>query len=130
MAKTANQKLVKALDELWGLCVRERAGHMCQFIHPRTGEKCGRAGNQPHHIFRRGKFSTRWDVTNGVCLCLYHHKEVAHKDYELFRDFVVPFLGEDVFNHLKLVYNAAGKSDIDKDAKLSELRSLLLSFKD
>jgi hypothetical protein len=35
---------------------------------------------QAHHICPRTIRATRWDLRNGVCLCLRHHLYYAHQD--------------------------------------------------
>lgn len=55
-----------SLDNLWSKIVKIRAGNKC--------EVCGKTdGLNSHHIFSRSNHSTRWDVQNGVCLCVSHH---------------------------------------------------------
>lgn len=54
------------LDNLWRFAVYKRAGDACEY--------CGSTGRlNAHHIFSRSGFSTRWDIENGVCLCVSHH---------------------------------------------------------
>lgn len=87
--------IAKRLDALWREVVRERDGAVCVHCHRR-------AATAVHHIFSRRHNSTRWDPINGVHLCFYCHIRVAHEDPEVFRDFVVPHLGQRVYDALKM----------------------------
>lgn len=67
----------KKLDDAWSLAVKTRAGFKC--------EVCGSTDKQlnSHHIVGRTNRMTRWEVRNGVCLCVAHHKfgkQSAHED--------------------------------------------------
>jgi hypothetical protein len=73
-ANKARKMIIKELDELWSLKVREK----CQC------ELCGRKGNiksfDAHHIKGRSRLSTRWDLENGACLCKGCHRFKVHMD--------------------------------------------------
>lgn len=66
----------KRLMDTWSLKVKEVAGNKCEYCNKSTGLNS-------HHIFSRSKLSTRWDIDNGVCLCVGCHvfssKFSAHK---------------------------------------------------
>ena len=81
--KTASRKTIeKKLDKLWSEKVRERANCRC--------EVCGSDNVvQAHHIFPRTHKGTRWDLDNGVALCLKHHLYWAHKDAIAFTQWVI-----------------------------------------
>jgi hypothetical protein len=65
--KSDSKLLGDKLDKLWSLCVKLRALGRC--------EKCGRTENlNSHHVFTRHNYSTRWDLSNGFCLCAKCHK--------------------------------------------------------
>ena len=66
--KTPRQKLIKKLDTIWSRIVR-KAG-VCEAIS-RPGACVGSL--QAAHIIRRGNNSVRWDIDNGLCLCVKHH---------------------------------------------------------
>jgi len=69
--KTSRKLLEKRLDTAWSESVRKR-DVVCQ--------KCGGGGClQAHHVFSRRNRSLRWDVENGVTLCLPCHKWWAHR---------------------------------------------------
>lgn len=60
-------KLVTRRKDIeWAKLVKEQAGHKCEY--------CGKTETlNSHHIFSRSNRSVRWDVDNGVCLCVAHH---------------------------------------------------------
>ncbi len=54
------------LDNLWRDAVKFRAGMKCEY--------CGKTtGLNSHHIFSRSNKKVRWDINNGICLCVLHH---------------------------------------------------------
>jgi len=54
------------LDNLWRYKVYELAEYKCEY--------CGKEGQlNAHHIFSRSNYSVRWDIDNGICLCVAHH---------------------------------------------------------
>ena len=56
----------KKLDDAWSKLVKIRDGYKCQV--------CGLESTlNSHHIFTRSRKSTRWDVDNGITLCVSHH---------------------------------------------------------
>jgi len=63
--KSERQLLEKELDKLWSKCVLTRDKYKCQY--------CRQEGNNPHHIFSRSNKNTRWDLENGITLCVSHH---------------------------------------------------------
>ena len=69
-------QLGKKLDEAWSLAVKIRAGYKC--------EVCGKMDTlNSHHIVGRRNRMVRWDLRNGVCVCVKHHKfgiESFHED--------------------------------------------------
>jgi len=77
MTKKRNKKTVgKKLDIVWSEAIKVRAGYKC--------EHCGKTTNlNSHHIFTRLRKSTRWELDNGICLCVGCHmfssKFSAHK---------------------------------------------------
>jgi hypothetical protein len=56
------------LDKAWSKLVKLRAGMKCEV----KGCKYKPTLNS-HHIFSRRSTSTRWDLDNGLCLCVGHH---------------------------------------------------------
>ena len=65
--KPTKTKLRKKLDKLWSDRVKERAGYRC--------ERCPKTDYlNSHHIIGRINLSLRWNLENGVCLCVGCHK--------------------------------------------------------
>ena len=85
-------KLTKKLDTAWSQAVKKRSGHKC--------EVCGKEeGLNSHHIVGRTNRTTRWDVRNGVTLCIFHHKfgrQSAHEDPLWFKEWLEDQRWEDV----------------------------------
>ena len=80
-------QLEKDCDEAWSRKVKDIWDWKCAF--------CGATSHlNSHHIFSRKYKSTRWDIGNGICLCLPHHRYWAHSKFEEFRDFVLSIIGE------------------------------------
>jgi hypothetical protein len=99
--KSERQKAITELDRLWGLKVRARDNHICQY--------CGQPGNNPHHIVSRSSKNTRWDLENGITLCGGHHKFVAHQRPERFREFLIQRMGQAKYDALQLRGNMAAR---------------------
>jgi len=72
--KLDRKKLIKKLDATWSLLVRQKC--MC--------ELCGARGDiksfDAHHVVRRSYMATRWELSNGVCLCKGCHRFKVHMD--------------------------------------------------
>ena len=101
-------------DNLWSAKVKELAGNKC--------EVCGAEGRlNSHHVYGRRMRVLRWDVRNGVCLCVAHHYEAHHKPLK-FDMFIVKKRGEEWAEYLadreKLQYK-------DPQFQLEELPKLL-----
>ena len=89
----------KKLDNLWSKKVKERDGR-CMV------EGCKETKYlNAHHIFSRSNFSTRWDLSNGICLCSGCHtfssKFSAHKTPLEFVEWLFEEYGEDYIYDLK-----------------------------
>ena len=79
-----------------------------------------------HHIFSRINFATRWDINNGVCLCVSHHifgKLSAHKAPIEFVEWLKEKRGEKWYNTLRQNAKATARK-IDKTAIKTELEEL------
>ncbi len=63
--KTQRQKAIAKLDKRWSEIIRRHG--VCEY--------CNSSSTQlhSHHIYSRANLNTRWDLTNGVCLCVSHH---------------------------------------------------------
>lgn len=70
--KLSKSKLIKKLDALFSLRVRERDG-VCLV--------CGKTENlQCAHLISRTYKHLRWDERNAITLCYKHHIHWAHKE--------------------------------------------------
>jgi hypothetical protein len=114
-------KLSKKLDEAWSLAVKKRAGYKC--------EVCGKTDIlNSHHIVGRRNRRVRWDVRDGVCLCVKHHKlgiESAHEDPLWFREWLEDKRWED-YAYLYTVKNQIKKWTLeDMEEQLEELNKII-----
>jgi len=82
--KFNKSKFGKKLDIAWSLAVKKRAGYKC--------EVCGKTDTlNSHHIVGRRNHTVRWELDNGVCLCVSHHKfglQSAHEDSPWFTEWL------------------------------------------
>ncbi len=67
---TPNQSVKKpknsGIDTVWAEVIKLIAGNKCEY--------CGKLEHlNSHHIFSRSNLHVRWDVDNGVCVCVGHH---------------------------------------------------------
>ena len=91
--KTARQKLIKELDALWAEAVKKRDKYTCQY--------CGTTKDiQAAHIFPRSNMSVRWDLDNGIALCVKHHLFWAHRNPIEFIFFIERRLGREKLEEL------------------------------
>jgi len=67
----------RRLDVAWSRCVRARGLRCERCNYPWTLEA--------HHIFSRRARSVRWDLENGVCLCLGCHSWQRHHPADFLR---------------------------------------------
>jgi 5-methylcytosine-specific restriction endonuclease McrA len=75
------KKEIKYLDKLWAEKVKKRANYKCEY--------CGKTKYlNAHHIYSRSNRSVRWDVRNGICLCVGCHSFANHSAHKAPLDFV------------------------------------------
>ena len=79
-----------------------------------------------HHIYSRSNRSTRWDLENGVCLCVGHHtfstKFSAHKTPTEFTEWLYKEKGEAWMSDLRTQAHAIAKLKLfEKQELLDEL---------
>ena len=92
------KRLEREADKLWSEYIKKR-DKRCII--------CGRADIQAHHIFGRWKKSTRWDIYNGVSLCVHHHRFCVHGlswsrvQKESFMNICKIILGDEFYNTIK-----------------------------
>lgn len=81
MKSNSRKTLEKKLDATWSKVVRSRANNRCEICNSDNIV-------QAHHIIPRTHKGTRWDIDNGVSLCLAHHLYWAHKDVIAFYEWI------------------------------------------
>lgn len=105
--KKPKRPSIALLDRLWSELVKIRAGGKCEY--------CGKVTTlNSHHLFSRSNRSTRWDVENGVSLCVYHHtfgNFSAHKSPFEFSEWIQSVRGEEWYQSLRRKASTAYKPD-------------------
>jgi len=115
----------KRLDAVWSELVKKKAGMKC--------EVCGKTRNlNSHHIFSRAKKSVRWDVLNGICLCVGHHignEFSAHKTPYSFNKWLEKYKGANQMELLTIRSNQTSKlHPFEKELLLKELNKELKNY--
>ena len=108
--KSQRKKLEDKLDQLWRDKVKEIANYRCEY--------CGIRDKRlnSHHIFSRSNKSVRWDLDNGLCLCVSHHSLgnlSAHKSPMEFSDWIKEYKGKSWYNRLLIKKNMIIKFTIE-----------------
>lgn len=107
------------LDTAWSLLVKLRGGMKCEY--------CGKTTHlNSHHIYSRSKKSTRWDVQNGISLCVGHHTFSstfsAHKTPIEFIDWLENYKSKGFINRLRIKAHSISKlHKFEKELLLNEL---------
>lgn len=101
------KRLEKECDELWSVYIRLR-DKRCQFCMKVTEHKKLFA----HHIWTRTSRAGRWNPSNGVALCWRCHRHVAHQMYEVFRRWLILWMGQEAFDRLMLMCNTRAKHTV------------------
>ncbi len=110
----------KKLDDAWSELVKLEAGMEC--------EVCGKKDRlNSHHIYSRSKRSVRWDVLNGVCLCVgchtFNSNFSAHKTPTEFTYWLHETYGDEYMEELKTKAHKTVKwFKHEKEELLQELR--------
>jgi len=109
------------LDKAWSKLVKLRAGMKCEI----QGCKHKPTLNS-HHIFSRKNAATRWDVNNGICLCVGHHtmssKFSAHGNSIAFTYWLEEYKGSDFIDELSDKAHSVKKwFKFEKEELLEEL---------
>jgi len=117
------RKLSKKLDEAWSSAVKKRAGYKCEVCG------IGESGHlNSHHIVGRRNRMVRWDIRDGVCLCVKHHRfgiESAHEDPLWFREWLEDKRWED-YAYLYTIKNQIKKWTLeDMEEQLEELNKII-----
>lgn len=93
------------------------AGNRCEF--------CGSTKRlNAHHIFSRSNFTVRWDIDNGVCLCVSHHtfgNQSFHKSPAEMLEWIREKRGEEWYEGLRKKACEIVKVEVSKDKAYNEL---------
>jgi 5-methylcytosine-specific restriction endonuclease McrA len=116
--KSQTQKGVKPistakLDKLWRDKVYAQGKHKCEY--------CGKVQVNAHHIFSRSNYAVRWDVDNGVCVCVSHHvfgNLSFHKAPAEMLEWIKEKRGNEWYDRLRA--KARVKQDINISKELAE----------
>ena len=114
------------LDDAWSYLVKILADKKCA--------KCGKTTHlNSHHIYSRSKFSTRWDLMNGICLCSGCHvlssTFSAHKTPFEFKDWFEKEYGVDHVNELMQRANTHRHwTKHEKERLLEELKQKIVEL--
>ena len=104
------------LDNLWSKKVKSIAGDKCEY--------CGKTtGLNSHHIFSRSNRRVRWNVNNGVCVCVLHHVFglfSAHKSPIEFIEWLKDTRGEKWYNDLRVEARVLDKLTEEEKTKIKE----------
>ena len=115
------------LDNAWSELVKLRSGMKCEY--------CGKTTHlNSHHIYSRSKRSTRWDVNNGICLCVGYHtfssSFSAHKTPLEFTDWLEKYKGVNHIDKLRIKANSTSKlHQFEKELLLKELNKEIEQLK-
>ena len=124
----ARKGIDKKLDDAWSLLVKLRARMKCEIPN------CKHSPNlNSHHIFSRKNASTRWDVDNGICLCIGHHtmstKFSAHGNPVDFTYFLEEYKGSDFIADLSRKAHGTKKwMKWEKEDLLYELNKMINDY--
>lgn len=116
----------KKLDDAWSELVKLRGGMKC--------EVCSKTKPlNSHHIYSRSKKSTRWDVKNGICLCVGCHvfssKFSAHKTPLEFVNWLTQYKGQEYIDILTIKANATSKlHTFEKQVLLDDLNEQIKNY--
>lgn len=119
--KTERKRTIKILDELWRQLIYLRDDKTCQF------PGCGKTYVQAHHIFsKNGRFLTRWDVDNGICLCAGHHtfRDSAHEHPARFHEFMRKRLGAKRYDRILVRSEQSAKGQDLEAVRLDLLQQI------
>lgn len=105
---------IARMDREWSRQVVERDNGICQ--------RCGRLAENPHHVFIRDKFGTRWLLENGINLCAEEcHVPFAHAKPEEFMAWWRYKYGENAYLRL-LAASMRMKVNLDEAERLLKER--------
>jgi hypothetical protein len=116
-SKRKPKTVIATYDEqckiLWRTMVKDRAGWKCEYcgIGIDEGKKL-----DAHHIYTKKNTNTRWDLDNGMCLCVSHHtfSEIfsAHLTPAEFHEWLLEYKGQTFMNTLRNKKNTMRDRDL------------------
>jgi len=113
-----NKTLVKKLDNLWALKIKQEAAMRC--------EVCGLylCRLNSHHFISRNHRSLRWVLDNGFSLCVSHHtfgKVSAHCDPQWFVEYAREQRGEKWYSNIKSLKNKINKFSYEENLEMMDM---------
>ena len=102
---TERKRLIKKLDDLWAKKIKERDKFTCQRCKSQSKRL-----NACHFYGRRNK-TLRWDLDDGVTLCVGCHFW-AHSNPAEFTEWFKEWAGEETFERLQTKKNNKTKTDL------------------
>lgn len=118
--KSETKRMSDKLDSLWSKLIRSVG--RCEYCHSTENLNA-------HHIFGKRNHSVRWDLDNGVCLCVSHHVYStdfsAHLTPTLFTNWIIERNGEAWHYELTLKAHSGKKYDLHEKKELYEYLSSL-----
>lgn len=116
-SKKSGKTVISKYDEqckiLWSTIVKDRAGWKCEYcgISRADGKKM-----DAHHIYTKKHTNTRWDLDNGICLCVSHHNFnenlSAHMAPAEFHEWLLTYKGQTFINTLRNKKNTIRDRDL------------------
>lgn len=104
---------IARMDKEWSRQVIERDNSTCQ--------KCGKWAENPHHVFYKTKFGSRWLLENGINLCEYCHVPWAHAKPTEFNIWWHNRVGDEIYT---IAWGASQIIKIDLDEEEKRLKTL------
>ena len=118
--KISRKGLINKADIAWSRAVKIRAKEKC--------EVCGKTTPlNSHHYIGRVNRTTRWDIRNGVCLCVAHHKfqrQSAHEDPHQFEQWMQKHRKDDAEYINGVKNNISKHTDEDIKEMIEELEEI------
>ena len=105
---------IKNLDSLWSFKIKQRANYICECCHRKDN-----ALNSAHIIGRTNR-TLRWDLRNGLCLCV-----ACHNAYDQHQPLAFS-IRDKVIGKERIEYLLAQKNVIAKNQDFEQIRDKLI----
>ena len=104
----------KKCMDLWLYIVKARRNYEC--------EKCPKTRSDgfqmhAHHIYNRVHYKTRYDLSNGLCLCAECHSEVEHPTFHIW---LKKYLPKEQLERLASIYKISPQRSVQDYVDLWE----------